>query len=97
MSVAVCGLSLVEGMGATLAAARGLLIAASSLVAECGPWGTWASVVAAHGLACSTPGIQPETPALAGRCLLTGPPGKAPIEYFYSEDSHHLICALAAV
>lgn len=50
----MCGLSLVEGMGATLAAARGLLIAASSLVAERGPWGTWASVVAAHGLACST-------------------------------------------
>ena len=36
MSVAVCGLSLVEGMGATLAAARGLLIAASSLVWEHG-------------------------------------------------------------
>ena len=59
MSVAVCGLSLVEGMGATLAAARGLLIAASSLVAECRPWGTWASVVAAHGLACSTQGSNP--------------------------------------
>ena len=41
----------------------------------------WASVVVAHGVGCSTaceiePGIEPMSPALADRFLITGPPGK---------------------
>ena len=43
--------------------------------------GMWASVVVAHGGSCSTaceigPGIEPMSPALADRFLITGPPGK---------------------
>ena len=42
------------------------------------------SVVVAHGLSCSTAcgifpdGIEPLSPALAGRFLTTAPPGKSP-------------------
>ena len=45
------------------------------------------SVVAVHGLSCPAacgilvprPGIKPPSPALEGRFLTTGPPGKSPI------------------
>ena len=63
----------------------------ASLVAEHGLWGIRASVVAvhgltvvAHGLSCpygmwNLPGlgIEPMSPALAGRFLTTGPPEKS--------------------
>ena len=47
---------------------------------------TWPTVVVAQGLNCSSacgilipwPGIEPESPGLAGRFLTTGPPGKSP-------------------
>ena len=52
--------------------------------------GAWASVVVAHGLSCSAacgnvpgPGLEPVSPALAGRFLTTAPPGKPCILFFY--------------
>ena len=46
--------------------------------------------VVAHGLSCPMtcgilvlrPGIKPKSPALAGGCLASGPPGKSSIPYF---------------
>ena len=52
----------------------------------CGAWalGTQASVVVVHGLSCSAaygnppgPGLEPVSPALAGRFLTTAPQGKS--------------------
>ena len=48
-------------------------------------WLHWVSSVAAHGLSClvacgfsvAWPGIKPMSPALEGRFLTTGPPGKS--------------------
>ena len=48
------------------------------------------SVVVAHGLSCHAacgilvprPGIEPESPALEGGFLTTGPPGKSQHQYF---------------
>ena len=49
-------------------------------------WHAGFSLVAAHRLSCPTacrilvpcPGIEPMSPALEGRFLTTGPPGKSP-------------------
>ena len=60
-----------------------LLIAMASLVAEHRLWAAQASVVGACGLSCSETcrifpnlGIKPVSPALAGRFLSTGQPGR---------------------
>ena len=77
--------------GLLLVVVRGLLIWVASLAAEHGLQGRQASVVAASELSsCGTwallprgtwnlprPGIEPVSPALAGGCLTTGPPGKS--------------------
>ena len=84
--IATCGLSLVVASGDySLVAVRRLLIAVAYLVAEHRLQGVQASVVVVHGLACPMAcGIFPgqdrtHTPALAGRFLTTGPPGKSRI------------------
>ena len=69
----------------SLVAICGLLLTVGSLVAEHGLSGV-GSVVLAWGLSypvgkgmwVSGPGIEPVSPALAGRFLTTGPPGKSP-------------------
>ena len=49
--------------------------------------GTWASVTVAHGLSCPLAcgifpdGIEPVSPALAGRFLTTGPPGRSLLSF----------------
>ena len=55
----------------------------ASLVMEHGLWGMQASVVVAQGpscfMACGNlpgPGIKPVSPALQGKFLIPGPPGK---------------------
>ena len=76
----LCGLSLLAaGGGFSPVVARGLLVAAASLVAEkgfgsCGPW-TW-RLLSPWDL--PRPGIKPVSPALAGGCLTPGPPGESP-------------------
>ena len=59
----------------------GVLFAVASLVAEHRLLSVKASVVAVHGLSCMwdlpRPGIEPVSPALEGRFLTTGPPGKS--------------------
>ena len=57
-------------------------------LSSCGAWAPehTGSVVVAHGLSCPTAcgilvprqGIEPASPALEGRFLTTGPPGKSP-------------------
>ena len=55
------------------------------------------SVVVAHGLSCleacgilvPRPGIKPTSPALEGRFLTTGPPGKSQDGKFYVKRSYH--------
>ena len=82
--VAVVGLSEVARSGGLLlVVVRGLLIAVASLVAAHG-LGSTGSLVVVLGLVAlhSTwdlprPGIKPVSPALAGRFLTTGPPGKS--------------------
>ena len=64
-----------------------LFIAVRGLLSSCGAWAAerMGSVVAAHGLSCpaacgllvSRPGIKCTSPALEGRFLTTGPPGKS--------------------
>ena len=87
----LAGLSLCYCTTFSLAAVCRLL-AVGFLVAELGPKGAWASVVAAPGLwrtgsivvahglsysACGTfPGMEPMSPALAGGFFTTEPPGK---------------------
>ena len=76
----LCGLSLLgAGGGVSPVVARGLLVAAASLVAEkgfgsCGPW-TW-RLLSPWDL--PRPGIKPVSPALAGGFLTPGSPGKSP-------------------
>ena len=56
-----------------------------------------ASLVAAHGLSCpmacgiSVPGpeIHPSSPALEGRFLTTGPPGKSPVLFLIVKKNWH--------
>ena len=67
--------------GPLFIAVCGLLIAVTS---RCRAWapGTWASVVVAHELSRPAahgilPGLEPVSPALAGRFLTTAPPGKS--------------------
>ena len=70
-----------------LVAACGLFIAARGLLFSCGTWvpECVGSVVAARGLSCPAacgilvpcPGIEPPSPALEGRFLTSGPPGKS--------------------
>ena len=66
-----------------------LVPALASLVAERGLQGG-ASALAAHGLSCSAAcGVfrdQGSNPALAGRFLTTGPPGKSQNEMFYHKQ-----------
>ena len=60
---------------------RGLLIEVASLVVECGlsSCGTWAQQLWHMGMRdLLGPGIEPVSPAMAGGCLTTRPPGKAP-------------------
>ena len=60
----------------------GSFVAARGLLSSCG----MGSVVVARGLSCPAacgilvprPGIDPAPPALEGRFLTTGPPGKSP-------------------
>ena len=40
--------------------------------------GTWISCSMAGGIFVPQPGIEPMSPALQGRFLTTGPPGKSP-------------------
>ena len=61
----------------------GLLIEEASLVGGAYVLGCAGSVVVVYGLSCPggmwnlpRSGIEPESPALAGRFLTTGPPGK---------------------
>ena len=71
---------------------QGLLVVVASLVAEHRLYST-GSVVAGHGLSCpETPGIlvfrpgtKPTSPALAGRFLTSGPPGKSTIKMGFFE------------
>ena len=70
--------------GYSLGALPGLLMAVASLVEELRALGEQASVVVARGLSCPMAmwdlpglGIEPVSPALAGRFLTTGPPGKS--------------------
>ena len=66
----------------------GSLVAAGGLLSSCGAQAPECagSVVAARRLSCSTargisfprPGIEPSSPALEGRFVTTGPPGKSP-------------------
>ena len=62
---------------------RGLLIAVASLVAECrlSSWGTQAYL--SHGMwDLPRPGLEPLSPASAGRFLATGPQRKSHRIYF---------------
>ena len=75
---------------------HGLLIVVASLVVEHGLLGVRASVVAARSLSsCGAwasllrgmwdiprPGLEPVSPALAGRSLTTAIPGKSPYSIF---------------
>ena len=82
------GLSLVVSKGYSLVAVCGLFIVVASLVEEYGPWSSalgfqsMGSVVVAykqllHGMwNLPGPGIEPASPALAGRFLPTVPPGE---------------------
>ena len=66
--------------GYSLAVVHGLLIEVASLVAEHGLWCSQSAVVVTHRLICLVAyGIFPNqgwNPAMAGRLLTTGPPGK---------------------
>ena len=68
---------------ATLVVACRLIVVAS-LVSGHRLWAHWLQLVVAHGLCCSAAcgnlprrGIEPVSPALAGRLFTTGPPGKS--------------------
>ena len=86
--VVVCRLSLVAVSWVTLVSVRGLLSEVASLVAEHRLYSV-GSVVAVHRLSCPEargilaprPGIEPMSPALAGRFLTTGPPGKSCLHF----------------
>ena len=88
--VVVCRLSLVAVSWVTLVSVRGLLSEVASLVAEHRLYSV-GSVVAVHRLSCPEargilvprPGIEPMSPALAGRFLTTGPPGKSCLLFFF--------------
>ena len=82
------GLSLVaESGGYSLVAVHGLLTVATSLVVEQGPR-EWAQslwhmgLVAPNHVDLPGPGVEPMSPALVGRFLTTGPPGKSQIYVF---------------
>ena len=96
------------GARAPVVAARGLSSCSVRALEHAGfsSCGTWAqqlqctgSVVVAHGLSCPAamwdlpgPGIEPVSPALAGRFLTTGPPGKSPdCLYFLDEIESKVI------
>ena len=65
-----------ERVGYSLVAAHWLLVAEASLV-EYGPEGVWAQWLWLPDTSCSTGcGIELVSPALQGRVLTTGPPGK---------------------
>ena len=81
----MCGLSLVVvSRGYSLVAVYRLLIAVTSL-AEHRFWGILGSAVMVHRLSCPPlvvqnlprPGIEPMSPALAGKFFTTGLPGKS--------------------
>ena len=80
--IAACSLSLaVESRGCPLVVVHSLLTVAASLIMEHGLWGRPAQ------LPCGLwdlprPGIEPVSPALQGRFLTTGPPGKARLFLF---------------
>ena len=86
-SLLCTGFLYVRQVGLLLIAVHGLLIAAVSLVAKHGLQKTQSLVVVAHKLSCSTAhriflhqGSNRDrtvSPALAGRFLITGPPGKS--------------------
>ena len=80
---AALGLSLVVAMGGYfLVSVLKLLIAMASLIAEHGPYGMQAQQLWLTGLFALSmwdlpgPGIKPMFPALVGRFLTSGPPGK---------------------
>ena len=87
---------LVVECGIFVAALR-LFITERGLLSSCGAWALECagSVVAARGLSCSAacgilllrPGIEPVSPALEGRFLTTGPPGKSPPPLFLKSFS----------
>ena len=103
------GLSLVAASrGYSLIVMSGLLMAMDSPAAH-RLSGMRASVVAAHGLSCSSacsilvpgPGTKPVSPALAGRFLTTGLPGKSHTAFLVcvspvSNDAEHLLCSCLA-
>ena len=70
-----------------LVAARGLFVAVLRLLSSCGTQALerTGSTVAVRGLSCCTacgilvpqPGVELASPALGGRFLTTGPPGKS--------------------
>ena len=66
-----------QGLPSTVA--HQLLIAAPCLVVEHRLWGEQVSVVVVHRLCCTWdlpgPGVEPASPALAGRSFTTRPPG----------------------
>ena len=71
-----------QGRGSSLVVVRRLLVVGASLAAERRLQGKQGSGVPAHlvvprHVASSGPGIDPPSPALAGRFLTTGPPGKS--------------------
>ena len=80
----LCGLSVVAAIkGYSLVEVCGLLLSRSTGSR------TLSSGVVAHGLSCPygrwnlpRPGTEPMSPALAGRCLTTGPPRKSDIVFF---------------
>ena len=94
--VAVLRLSLVAVSGATLPCGARASHCGGFSCCGARALGTWASVVVARGLSsCGTwaqllcgmwdlpgPGLEPVSPALAGRFLTTAPPGKTHSMYF---------------
>ena len=75
--------------GSLFIAVRGPLTIAASLVAEHRLQTRAGSVIVAHGLCgmwdLPRPGLEPVSPALAGRFSTTAPPGK-PIFFFFNHS-----------
>ena len=100
------GFSLVAASrGYSLVKVCRLLIAVASLVLEYGSRCAGSVVVSLHRLSCflgmwalSGPGIEPVSPALAGRFLTTGPPGKShtPFRVIIKLLLYFLCCATKA-
>ena len=80
-----------ENRGYSLGAVRGLVLltmgSRASVVAVCGLWSTGSVVGRSqllHGMwDLPRPGIEPESPAWAGRFFTTGPPGKLAFFLFF--------------